>query len=93
MRRNIVQALVTATQSKLDQWGQQLKEAMQTKEQTLTAYEEKKRQLLPQLLEAQEKGVSTRELARITGISHMTISRWIKAAQKKEEGNVNTSTN
>jgi response regulator of citrate/malate metabolism len=92
MRRNIVQALVTATQSKLDQWGQQIKQAMQTTNQSLTAYEEKKQGLIPQLLEAREKGVSLRELAKITGISHTTIARWLKAAKKqKENQNVNTN--
>ena len=89
MKRNIVQALATATQTALDQIGQKLKETMQTREQTQREYEERKRELLPQLLEAHEKGVSTRELQKITGISHTTIARWIWIAkQEKAKENV-----
>ena len=91
MRRNFVQALVIATQTTLDQWGQRLKEAMQTSEQHLTAYNEKKQKLLPQLIEAHEKGVSTRELGKITGISHTTIARWIEESKTKEKQDVNTN--
>lgn len=93
MRRNIVQALVTATQSKLDQWGQQLKEAMQSEEQRVNAYEDRKKTLIPQLLAAHDKGVSTRKLAEITGVSHTTIARWIKAAKHEKEKEPGVSNN
>ena len=89
--KRIAQALIDATQSTLEQWGHKLKEAIQTKEQTVTAYEEKKRLLLPQLLEAHEKGVSTRELQEITGIPHATIARWIRKSKKEETDNVSSN--
>jgi len=92
VKGSIVQALVTATRATLDQIRQNLKERTQTKEQALREYAERKRELLPQLLEAHEKGVATRELQKITGISHTTIARWIKAAkQEKEKQNVSTN--
>lgn len=85
MPRNRVQSLLGATQKTLEEWGEKIKEKMQVKEKELFTYEEKKRQLLPQLLEAHEKGVSARELAQITGINHTTIATWIKEAKRKEK--------
>jgi len=85
MKRNIIQALTNATQMTLEQWSQKLKEAIQSKEQVKATYEAKKQKLLPQLLEAHEKGISLRELAKITGISFSTISRWLKTAEQKED--------
>jgi Fic family protein len=85
MRRNIAHVLLDATQKKLGEWSDQIKGAVQVKQQELLTYAEKKRQLLPQLIEAHDKGVSAKELEKITGISHATISRWIKEAKEKLE--------
>jgi transposase-like protein len=61
------------------------------KEQEIANYGAKKQELLPQLIEAHEKGVSSRELERIIGINHTTITRWIREAQKeKAKENVRT---
>lgn len=85
MARNIVRTLVDATQTTMDKWAEKIKEAMQVKEQEFKSYEQKKRELIPKLLEAHEKGVSARQLAQITGINHTTVSRWIREAKEERE--------
>ena len=82
---NIVQALLSSTQKTLSEWNQKIQTAIQTKEQEQANYGAKKQQLLPQLIEAHEKGVSSRELQRITGINHTTITRWIREAKKEKQ--------
>ena len=79
-----VQALLSSTQKTLSEWNQKIRSAIQTKEQEQANYGAKKQQLLPQLIAAHEKGVSSRELERITGINHTTISRWVKEAQRQK---------
>jgi DNA invertase Pin-like site-specific DNA recombinase len=91
MRRNVSQVLVEATQKKLGEWSDKIKNVVEVKEQELMTYEQKKQELVPKLLEAHEKGIPIRELARITGISHATLARWVKEAvekkaQKHEQG-------
>jgi|GEM_PF-3412932 DNA invertase Pin-like site-specific DNA recombinase len=85
MRRNISHVLLEATQKKLSEWTEKVKSAVELKEQELKTYEEKKQLLISELIEAYEKGVSIRELARITGISNATLGRWIKEAKEKEK--------
>jgi DNA invertase Pin-like site-specific DNA recombinase len=80
-----VEALLSSSQKTLSEWNQRIRDAIQTKEQQQGDYQKKKQQLLPQLIEAHEKGVSSRELEKITGINHTTISRWIKEAKKEKE--------
>ena len=82
---NLVQALLSSTQKTLSEWNQKIQTAIQTKEQERANYGAKKEQLLPQLIGAHEKGVSSRELQRITGINHTTITRWIREAKKTRE--------
>jgi transposase-like protein len=89
---NLVQVLLSSTQKTLNEWNQKIRDAIQTNQEERLNYETKKQQLLPQLLEAYEKGVSSRKLERITGINHATICRWIREARKKKE-NENVSTN
>lgn len=81
---HLVQALLSSTQKTLSEWNQKIRTAIQTKEQERANYGAKKQQLLPQLIEAHEKGVSSRELERIIGINHTTISRWVKEAQRQK---------
>jgi DNA invertase Pin-like site-specific DNA recombinase len=81
-----VRAVLGATQKTLEEWGQKIKDAILVKKQELETYEEKKRQLLPILMEGHEKKVSTRQLEKITGINRTTIARWIKEA-KESKGN------
>lgn len=68
----------------MEEWSQTIKSTIQTKQEQQRAYEEKKRQLLPQLIESNKAGISTRELEQITGINHTTIARWIKEAKEKQ---------
>jgi DNA invertase Pin-like site-specific DNA recombinase len=82
---HLVQALLSSTQKTLSEWNQKIRTAIQTKEQERANYGAKKQQLLPQLIEAHEKGVSSRELERITGINHTTITRWIREAKKEKQ--------
>jgi DNA invertase Pin-like site-specific DNA recombinase len=84
VRRNIAHVLLDATQKKLGEWSEQIKDAVQVKQQELLTYGEKKQQLISQLIEAHAKGVSIRELARITGISNATLGRWIKEAKAEK---------
>lgn len=84
MPKNIVQAIVSATQKTLEGWSGKIKETINAKEQEFLTYEEKKRQLLPLLKEACEKGVSVRELAKIMGINHTTIARWVRETKEKQ---------
>jgi DNA invertase Pin-like site-specific DNA recombinase len=85
MRRNISHVLLDATQKKLGEWVEKVKGAVEVKELELKTYEEKKQELISELKEAHDKGVSIRELARITGISNATLGRWIKEAKEKEK--------
>jgi DNA invertase Pin-like site-specific DNA recombinase len=82
---NRVQALLSSTQKTLSEWNEKIRTAIQMKEQETTNYGAKKQQLLPQLIEAHEKGVSSRELERIIGINHTTITRWIREAKKERK--------
>ena len=84
-----VLALLSGTQKTFSEWNQKIRAAIQTKEEEQLSYQAKKSELLPQLIEASKKGVSTRELEQITGINHTTIARWIREGkQQKEEKNV-----
>lgn len=78
----LAQALLTATQAKIEQWCQAIDMAISAKPD-LQTYEERKKQLLPKLREAKEKGVTLRELARITGIPHQTIAKWLKPTKEQ----------
>lgn len=83
-----VKALLSSTQKTLSEWNQKIRDAIQTKQEERLNYQTKKQQLLPQLIEAYEKGVSSRELERITGINHATICRWIKEARETKGSEV-----
>jgi transposase-like protein len=80
-----VQALLKSTQKTINEWKQGIQDAIFTKEEDVANYQRKKQELLPQLVEAYEKGVSSRQLGKITGINHTTILRWIKEAEKEKE--------
>jgi DNA invertase Pin-like site-specific DNA recombinase len=80
-----VQVLLSSTQKTLSEWNQKIRAAIQSKEQQRLEYLAKKQELLPQLIEAHEKGLSSRELEKITGINHTTITRWIKEAKKEKQ--------
>jgi predicted nucleic acid-binding Zn-ribbon protein len=73
MKRSISRVLLEATQTKLAEWTEKIKGAVEVKGQELKTYEEKKQELASKLKEAHEKGVSIRELSRITGISNATL--------------------
>jgi len=86
-----VQALLSSTQKTMSEWNQKIREAIQGQEEKRVNYQTKKNELLPQLIEASKKGVSSRELQQITGINHTTIARWIREGKKqKEKENVST---
>jgi transposase-like protein len=87
-----VQALLSSTQKTMSEWNQKIRAAIQTKEEKQLNYQTKKNELLPQLIEASKKGVSTRELEQITGINHTTIARWIREGSKKQKEKENVST-
>ena len=82
---HLIQALVKSTEKTFREWNLKIQTAIQTKEQQRADYEAKKRQLLPQLIQAHERGVSSRELEKITGINRTTISRWIREGKKEKE--------
>jgi len=90
MRKNVVQALFSASQGKFDDWRKRIHQAGQTKKEERLMYEEKKGQLLPLLIDGQKEGLSTRELEEITDINHTTISAWLKEAKEKQN-NVKTT--
>lgn len=77
MKRKIVKSLRDASQTKIEQWLQNISQAIATKGIDVEAYNQKKQELLPKLIEAQQKGIAVRELSKITGISRATISRWV----------------
>ena len=83
MSKRVAKTVMEATQKTLEEWSQKIKKAIMIKEEQVKSYEEKKRELLPQLLEAHEKKVSTRELSQITGIPHTTIAKWIRETKKE----------
>ena len=78
-----VKSLLTTTENTLREWNQKIKVALESKEQQKADYQVKKQQLLPMLIDAHEKGLSTRELEKITGINHTTIAQWLREEAKK----------
>lgn len=88
---HLVKVLLSSTQKNLSEWNQKIRAATEIKEQARVNYQAKKDELLPQLIEAHKKGVSTRELEQITGINHTTIARWIREGSgQKEKKNAST---
>jgi transposase-like protein len=88
-----VKSLLTSTQKTVSEWAEKIRATVKTKEQERANYLSRKQQLLPDLIDAHEKGVSSRELERITGINHTTICRWVKEARKKkQQDDTNVST-
>jgi DNA invertase Pin-like site-specific DNA recombinase len=87
-----VEALLSSTQKTLSEWNQKIRAAILSKEEKRLNYQAKKNEVLPQLIEAHKKGVSTRELEEITGINHTTIARWIREGSKKQREKENVST-
>ena len=81
MKRNIVKALAEASQTTLSKWAQDIDNTISGRKQERLMIDDKKKQILPKLLEAQAAGVSLRKLAAITGIPHPTIARWVKEAK------------
>lgn len=80
-----VKALLSSTHKTLIEWNQKIHDAMQRTEEERLNYQTKKKELIPQLVEASQRGVSSRELERITGINHTTIATWIREAKKQKE--------
>jgi len=62
----------------VDEWITQIDKAIKK-------YEETKQRLLPKLKEAMDKGITSRQLCKITGISHATICRWVNEFRKSEK--------
>jgi len=87
---NVVAVLRNSTQKILNDWKEKIQNAIETTQEERKSYVTKKEDLLPQLIEASKKGVSSRELERITGINHATICRWIREAKKQEGSNVSS---
>ena len=85
MKRKIVKSILHATQETLEGWFKSVDRAVELKLGELEEYERKKQQIIPKLLEGYEKGLSTRELAKIFGIPHQTIARWIKQTREKQD--------
>lgn len=90
MKRNIVKALAEASQTTLSKWAQDIDNTITGRKQERLMIEDKKKQILPKLLEAQAAGVSLRKLAAITGIPHPTISRWVKEAKPEKKPDADT---
>jgi len=88
---HLVQVLLGSTQKTLTEWNQKIRAAIQTREEERLTYQAKKNDLLPQFIEAHKRGVSSRELERITGINHTTIARWIREGSKKQKEKENVS--
>ena len=83
-----VNQLLATTEKTLSEWKQKIKVAIESKEQQKTEYEAKKQQLLPLLIDAHEKGLSSRDLEKVTGINHTTISQWLREAKKAKTNEV-----
>jgi transposase-like protein len=83
--RKIAKALFEATQQTIEKWFQQIDTAITLKSQRLIEYEQKKKKILPKLVEATEKGVSLRELSKILGIPHQTLAKWLNEYKSSQE--------
>jgi len=68
----------------VDEWIPQIDKAIEDKEKQQREYETLKQILVPKLKEAMDKGVSARELAKITGICNVTICRWVNAIKAEK---------
>lgn len=74
MRKNNLKALKGSTPTKLDGVINKIDTAIEEKKIEQGEYQ----RLIVKLATAMEKGVTTRHLAKLTGISHATIARWVK---------------
>lgn len=78
-----VKVVYNATQQTLDKWFQAIDTAITQEDEFCLNYDAKKKLVKDKLLEARNRGISARQLSKITGIPHQTISEWVK--QAKEE--------
>jgi DNA invertase Pin-like site-specific DNA recombinase len=85
MKRGLAKAVLEATQRTIQDWFKGIDTLITDKGQDLLAYEEKKQTVIKKFLEADSKGISVRQLSKLTGISHQAISKWIKDAKAKTQ--------
>ncbi len=88
MKKAFKPALLDVKQTTIETWIQKLKALISDKEKQLLLQkeaEERRMQLIPFLKDAQTKGITLREMAEITGLSHATIGRWLNPEQYKRK--------
>jgi transposase-like protein len=88
-RRNVFSKLLGVKQETLDGWMQAIENRLKLRKEAETMYGLNATKLFKLLKQAHEGGMSLRELADITGVSHATIASWIKMleASNAQESN------
>jgi DNA invertase Pin-like site-specific DNA recombinase len=76
--------LLEASQATIENWCKEI-DLLIAQKPDIDTYNAKKQMLLPKLIEARAKGITLRELARMTGIPYQTIGKWLKEAKAKEQ--------
>lgn len=71
-------ALIGVKQETLDSWTRQVENLITIRKQAERDYEFAADKIIPLLRRAKENNIPSREVARITGISHSTICNWLK---------------
>lgn len=70
--------LIGVKQDTLDNWTHQVENLIAIRKQAERDYEFAADKILPLLRRAKENNIPSREIAKITGISHTTICNWLK---------------
>lgn len=77
-----VKVVYQATQQTLDEWFQAIDTAIKQEDDFCLNYNAKRKLVMDKLSEARARGISARQLSKITGIPHQTISEWLKQAKE-----------
>jgi len=90
IKKGVLQALTGVKQETIDTWFKQWDEQILKMKQEKEHEQQIRKQLLPKLLELHNQGMTSREIAKVTGISHATIARYIKLAKAEAQSNAKT---
>lgn len=83
--KGIIHSLLNVSQASLDTWVKQVQEFVSTKKELASNYEVNKQKFLALIKTATENGMTLREIALITGLSHATIAKVLKEKIMPEE--------
>lgn len=76
-----VKAVSYDNEQTLEEWFKEIETAIEEKQDPVIHWTAKRQQVIKKLLDAKQRGISARQLSKIIGIPHQTISEWLKEAK------------